>query len=275
MLRTLLTAFFALAFAAVSMAAAPEMPSETTDVKDAFIKGAITVKGEGYASDKPMSDAQKRMLAMRAAKTTALREIAEVLEGVTVTGDTTVENASASSDVVRTSVQGLVKGAQVIREIYDPVNASAIVYVSVPVSGIAGALLPYFSKDEAPRFQPISAQPGLSLSHDGLIIDARGTGFKPALLNRIVTQSGEVLYDPSKAAPDAIAGNGPAAYTDGIDKAYAMLLKMGSANPLMVKAAGAAKATDAELGPEDASAVFSSNQAGRFLESARIVFVLN
>ncbi|OGP15203.1 MAG: hypothetical protein A2054_05755 [Deltaproteobacteria bacterium GWA2_55_10] len=273
MRRLLLTAFFALVFAAAAIAAALEMPSETPDAKDAFIKGAITVKGEGYAPDKPMSEAQKRMLAMRAAKTTALREIAEVLGGVAVTGDTTVENAAASSDVVRTSVQGLVKGAQVIKEIYDPVNATAVVYVSVPVSGIAGALLPYFSSDESPRFQPLVSQPGLS--HDGLIVDARGTGFRPALINRIITQGGEVLYDPSKAAPEVVAENGPAAYTDSIDKAFAMLLKRGSANPLVVKAAGATRATDAELGPEEASAVFSSNQTGRFFVNAKVVFVLN
>src|SRR3990172_2184714 len=273
MQKIFLIPFFALVFAVSSMAAAPDLPTETTDAKDAFMKGAITVKGEGKAPEKPMSEAQKRMLAMRAAKTSALREVAEVLNGVSVMGDTTVENAAASSDVVRTSVTGLVKGARVVKEIYDQVEASAAVYVSVPVAGIAGALFPYLSIDGAPRFQPLSTLPGLS--HDGLIIDARGTGFKPALLNRIISRGGEVLYDPSKAAPEVVAQNGPAEYTDSIDKAYAMLLKRGSANPLVVKAAVSTRATDAELGPDEASAVFSSNQSGRFLDNARVVFVLN
>ncbi len=265
--------FFTLAFAASSIAAAIDLPIETADAKEAFMKGAVTVKGEGKAPEKPMSEAQKRMLAMRAAKASALREIAEVLNGVSVMGDTTVENAAALSDSVSTSVQGLVKGARVVKEIYDPIEASAAVYLSVPLSGVAGALIPYLSIDGATGFQPLSTAPGAS--HDGLIIDLRGTGFKPALLNRIVTQGNEVLYDPSKAPVEALSQYGPAEYTDSIEKAYAMLLKRGSANPLVVKAVAAERATDAVLGPEEATAVFSSNQSGRFFESAKVVFVLN
>src|SRR3989304_5738364 len=91
-------------------------------------------------------------------------------------------------------------------------------------------LIPFFVLVFA--FSSMAAGPDLptppGLSHDGLIIDARGTGFKPALLNRIVSRGGEVLYDPSKAAPEVVAQNGPAEYTDSIDKAYAMLWKRGS-----------------------------------------------
>ena len=35
-------------------------------------------------------------------------------------------------------------------------------------------------------------------SYDGLIIDATEQNFRPALINRVFTPKGELLYDPSK-----------------------------------------------------------------------------
>lgn len=265
---------FLIAFAFASWAGVAEMPEETVDPGQAFISGAVTARGEGAAPDGSMSEARKRMLAMRAAKTVALREAAEMLAGVSVTGETTVKNAMAVSDAVRTSVRGLVKGAQVVKEVYDPVLGAAAVYVSVPMPGIAGSLIPHLSGGAGlPVFKPLAA--GAGGAFDGLIIDARAAEFKPALMNRIVTKGGEAVYDPSRVAGKIIAERGAAGYTNDIGKARSILAERGSVNPLLVKASGASSATDVELGPEDASAVFHSNQSGRYLEAARVVFVLD
>lgn len=264
----LLTLLFLLA----AFPARGETPRETRDAQEAFVNGAIVVKGEGASPQGFFTVAQKRIMALRAAKAGAFRETAEILDGVTVSGDTTVLNASAESDVVRTSAEGIVKGATVIKEEYDPATGTAAVYLSVPMQGVAAALAPQFSSlvSAAPAYSP-----GMNAStagYDGLIVDVRGHKFKPALFNRLLSKNGEALFDPARAGA---SGGAMAAYTNSLTDARAILAKKGSANPLIVKASGVAASTDAELGPIEAAAVFYSNQNPRFLEAAKVVFVLD
>jgi len=250
---------------------AESVPQETLDAQAALVNGAIVVKGIGASPQGPFTLAQKRIMALRAAKAVAFREAAELLDGVTVSGDTTVFNASVESDIVKTSAEGIIKGASVVKEEYDIASGTAAVYLSVPMQGVAAALVPQIPGllPQMPQYNPAMA--ASTAAYDGLVIDVRGLAFKPALFNRAVTKSGEAVYDPSKV----LKGSALPAYTNGINEAKAILSKKGSVNPLVVKASGVAGQTDAELGPIEATAVFYSNQASKFLEAAKVVFVLD
>jgi len=261
------------------MCAAPSMAvdafQETAMPQDALLSGAITVKGEGASPQGLFTQAQKRIMALRAAKAVAFREAAEILDGVTLTGDTTVLNASASSDVVRASVEGVIRGAVVLSEEYDPETGAASVFLSVPMGAVAASILPQMSSISPGASMYNTSMNATTARYDGLVVDARGTGLRPALMNRLVTAGGEVVYDPSKASQKALSEYGPAAYTNDVAKAKALLAKRGSSQPLVVKARGTASSTDAELGPIEAGAVFFSNQHTGFLQAARVVFVLD
>lgn len=276
----LLPVFFVLFVTAVAAELGDNTPTLVTDPGQAFVSGSIVVKGEGAApADRSFTGAQKRIMALRAAKVVALREVAEIVDGVAVNGETTVVNAMNESDVVRTTVQGLIKGAQVVKEAYDPLSEMAVVYVSVPMTGpngLIGALLPQVAPMYpfgAPPFLPPAGatQPG---AYDGLILDVRGQPFKPALINRVLTDEGEVVYDPASVAQDILVERGAAEYTNDIGKARALLGERGSTNPLVVKAGGVVKSTDVKIPSNDAGAIFSSNQSSNFLEGAKVVFVL-
>ena len=265
----------ALLFFIVSSATADDSRQETLNARDAFMRGAITVKGEGASPQGLFTQAQKRIMALRAARAGALREAAEILDGVTVAGETTVLNAAAEADTVRTSAEVIIKGATVVKEEYDLSTGAAFVYLSVPMEAVAAAILPQLSSflPNAPMYNPaLNASTG---RYDGLAVDARGLGLKPALLNRIVTAKGEVIYDPSKATQKALSEHGPAVYANAVAAAKELLAKKGSVKPLVVKASAVARSTDAELGPIEAGAVFFSNQYTGFLEAARVVFVLD
>lgn len=272
---------FILLFAAAAYAESDGLPEVVTDINKAFVKGSLVVKGEGGApADPGLSLVQKRILALRAAKVTALRETAEILNGVTVSGETLVENAAAASDTVRSTVQGIVKGAQVIKEVYDPLSELGVVYITVPLTGPNGllsALLPKVIPMMPPgmegAFQP-PAGFALDENYDGLIVDVRELAFKPALINRVVTKNNEVVYDPSSVESAVLGERGAAEYTDDIGKAKALLAERGSKNPLVVKAEALVRSTDVEVGEESAGAISASNQTNKFLESARVVFVL-
>lgn len=280
----LLPVFFFL-LAGVVMAADPQI---VTDQRQAFITGSIIVKGEGAApTGKGMSAAQKRIMALRAAKVVALRELAEIVEGVAISGDTLVINAAVESDTIRASVQGLVKGAQIVKEAYDPMSEMGVVYLSIPMTGPNGLLatllpqvLPTVPLSPFPPYQPPVAAPEAPVAppavknYDGLIIDVRMQAFKPALINRVVTKNGEIIYDPTKVAQNILVERGAAEYTNDVGKAKALLSERGSSNPVIIKGEGLVKATDVEIGPDDASSVFTSNQSNNYLEGAKVVFVL-
>ncbi|MEK7772862.1 MAG: hypothetical protein AAB307_00820 [Deltaproteobacteria bacterium] len=262
------------------------LPQVVTDPAQAFITGSIVVKGEGAAPpNKTLTAAQKRIMALRAAKVIALREIAEIINGVAVSGDTRVLDAAVESDTVRAGVEGIVKGAQVIKEVYDPLSEMAGVYVSVPLTGPNGVIamllpqvIPVMPLPQYQPYQPMApveaAQQAQARNYDGLILDVREKPFKPALINRVLARNGEIIYDPTKVAQNILVERGAAEYTNDVGKARALLGERGSSNPLVVKAGGVVKSTDVELAPEDASTVFSSNQSNNFLEGAKVVFVL-
>ena len=275
-------------FAQVSLAdLKPVIPKEVRKNTEIFSERVIIVKGEGVApADRPLSDAQKGMMAKRAAKVVALRELAEVLQGVQVTGATTVRDAAVASDEIRVTVDGLVKGAEVIYEEYDKGDQAAVVVVRMPLDGPGGViedLKPMIIKyaaalpDASVRYAPPPAAvppPPPPEPFDGLIVDATGTGFRPALINRILAQNGAVILAPSTIAPEILARRGCGDYTSEVGKAEAILRNLQSRNPLHIKVIGLQGTTDLRVSEKDSVSIFDANKKTRFLESARVVFVL-
>ncbi|MBI5235460.1 MAG: LPP20 family lipoprotein [Deltaproteobacteria bacterium] len=269
---------FLAAFASASTAFAENM-QEIRDTKQALMAGKLVVKGEATA-DQTLPVGQRKLMAMRGAKVIALREIAEVIDGVVVSGESTVANMSAQSDIVRSSVQGLVKGAQIVKEDYDQLSGIATVWVAVSMRGVDGllpSLLPQAIQalPTAPSYQPTPEQARVAVvNYDGLILDVREQAFRPALINRVLSQSGDVVYDPAKVAQNILVERGAAEYTNDVGKAKALLSERGSTNPVVIKASGLVKSTDVQIGKDDATAIYASNQAKNFLEGAKVVFVL-
>lgn len=273
--------FLLLALPVVAMA--EQLPQVTTDPSQAFITGSLTVKGEGAApTDRPLSAAQKKILAIRAAKVAALRELAEILDGVAVSGETIVKDAATQSDTIRAAVQGMVKGAKVIQEAYDPMTEMGAVYVSISMhgaNGISGQLLPQILPTLPPPMAAVYMPPATMPAappqpYDALILDIREHSFKPALINRILAENDEILYDPTKIAQNILVERGAGDYTNDVGKAKAILSERGSKNPLVVKAAGVVKFTDVQVTGDDAANIFAANQKSNFLEGAKVVFVL-
>ena len=56
------------------------------------------------------NQAQKRLMAVRAAKADAFRQLVEIINGVHVNSETVVKDFVTESDVIKTKVEGLIKG---------------------------------------------------------------------------------------------------------------------------------------------------------------------
>src|SRR5437763_366327 len=99
-----------LALAALTLAQAAALVQDTPNGQIDWAAGTITVKGNGAPPDHG-SAPQKRLMAKRAAVADAYRNLAEVVKGVHVTSETTVENFVTTNDTIKTSVDALIKGA--------------------------------------------------------------------------------------------------------------------------------------------------------------------
>jgi hypothetical protein len=110
--------------------------------------------------------------------------------------------------------------------------------------------------------------------YDCIIIDATEHGFRPALINRVYTGKGEVLYDPSKISQKILVEKGCGEYANSIPKARSALETRGAKNPLIIKAVGTTNPTDLQVSDDDAVKIFSANQKTPFLTEAKVAFVL-
>ncbi|TAL26726.1 MAG: hypothetical protein EPN94_02645 [Nitrospirae bacterium] len=261
----------------------------TQSTSDAFVNGYILVAAEGLPKADAISPGQKRLTAERAAEVLAYRKLAEFLDGVAVVGDSLVKDAALQYDLVRAAVAGFVKGARVVHKEYNKEDETALVIMKIGMTGpgsfadalYAKILKPDVKKEliEQPQQQPPAPQykhkpVPLEEKYDGLVIDATEQNFRPALINRLFSQKGEVLYDPSKISQKVLVEQGCGEYTNSVDKAKAALDQRGAKNPLIVKASGSVNPSDLQISDDDAVKIFSANQKAGFFAAAKVAFVL-
>jgi len=91
--------------------------AQDTFVGDTFDRGSIDYNGRkvkatgiGYIPQNVINAGQARRAALRIAKQDAMRQLIEIVNGVTLTSETTMSGAMFD-DVIKTQVQGAIRGA--------------------------------------------------------------------------------------------------------------------------------------------------------------------
>ncbi|WP_419779219.1 hypothetical protein [Maridesulfovibrio sp.] len=303
-------------------AVADEKIVEVVNADDVFQKGYIQVIGESEAG-------QSRYRAKRAAEVVAQRRMLEIFQGLRLSGKTTVRDGMLTSERVRTTVQGTLRGAVPCGESFDRTEGYARVCLRLNLHGrdsVYSAFdeiilkepealkvrdIPAFKPETLPEIvapaveqkkdemvakvektevpaetekveppvqttEPASEkiQAAVATPVDGIIVDVRDFDFKPALVNRILTEKNEVLFDPSKVLNQVLIERGCGGYTTDLQKARALLESWGSKSPMVLKGKTVQNVTDAVVSVEDASTVFAYDQKYNLLAQARVVFVL-
>jgi hypothetical protein len=123
-----------------------------------WTQGVVTAKGSGAPPSKGVTNvAQARLMAERAAKADALRNLLETVKGVRVDSETTVESFTTKSDRVLTRVSGIVIGARLVDTKY---LSDGAVEVTMSIN-LTGELLAVMLQELPPLTRPPMPAPPL------------------------------------------------------------------------------------------------------------------
>ena len=277
-------------FILASLTAQDDFVGETFDRGSInYADRTIQATGIGFIPVNVINAGQARRSAMRIAKQDALRQLIEIVNGVNVTSETTVSGAMFD-DVIKTQVQGAIRGARKVGEPKYLSDTSVEVVYEVSMNNISRALLPMAERAPVLSYESVTAtgtaaaaagQGGgaaaapASGGVTGIIIDGSGLGLRPAMSPRILNQSGTVLYGPGQYDRDYAAANGVVGYAKTLGQAKADTRVQG--NPLVLRgasASGTAK-TDVIISNADAGKLVSAGRSAGLLQDCRIMFVLN
>ena len=268
-------------------------------IGDVFENGSInygdrTIQaiGIGFIPENVINAGQARRSAMRIAKQDALRQLIEIVNGVNVTSETTVSGAMFD-DVIKTQVQGAIRGARQIGQPKYLSDTSVEVVYEVKMADISRVLLPMAEKAptltfddtnvsvsgtvaSAPEQQQTGTDTGVkSGGVTGIIIDGTGLGLRPAMSPRILNQGGSVVYGPGQYSRDYAAANGVAGYAKSLDQAKGDTRVQG--NPLIIRAASTSGSSSADviISNADAGKLAVADGAAGLLKNCRVMFVLD
>jgi len=279
-----------------------------------WTSGIIIAKGSGAPSPDAQNPAQGRIFAKRAAISDARRNLLETLEGVRVASTTVVKEYMVENDVIKTRVQGIIKGSKVTDTKY---MSDGSVEVTVSMS-IKGDLLSLFLKPvekkamapvkvikgdipkpevmpEKPVTEPapdvkVPSEPKVSKTEEpkaeeppplklpdytGLVVDARALKLKPALIPRILELSGKELYHTNVASREGAAENGVALYSR--DLTAAQTNPRVADNPVTLKPVSVSEKSpsDIVMSDKDAEILKAIIKQKGFLKQCRVMIVID
>ena len=93
----------------------------------------LSAEGFGFADVKRFPESQARLMAVRAARIDAQRNLLETINGVQVTAGTTVKDMALESDIVGTRVKGMLQGAFELSSSVDRDGDSLVASVTMAV----------------------------------------------------------------------------------------------------------------------------------------------
>ena len=245
-----------------------------------YSEQAINAIGIGFVPSTAVNAGQARRMALRIAKQDAMRQLIEIVNGVTLTSETTMSGAMVD-DVINTKVQGFIRGARPVGQPKYLSDTSVEMEYSVPMSGISDIVFPPVTVPATTQ-APNNNQPAAAANNTtqaggvtGIIIDARGLKARPAMAPRILDQNGNAIYGPGKYSRQYAVKNGVAGYSKTLETAQQDQRVVG--NPMVVKGVGTSgtNRTDITISNADVSKIDMANRNYKVLNDCRVLILID
>jgi hypothetical protein len=249
--------------------------------------GYIEALGIGAPPDRSIGKINARPMALRAAKVDAYRNLLEMTKGVQVDARTTIKDFTVESDVVNTQVEGLIKGAQVLKQEYMS-DGTVEVTMRMPLYGnLSQIIVPLAIEKRKSIPPPVPSAPAppapavtapaspAPVAYTGLVVDARGIGARPAMSPRIYDEDGKEVYGSANVEREYAVQQGMSGYARDLTAAQSN--QRVTANPVTVKAlkTGSPGKSDLVISNADAGQIRASAQNASFMKKCRVMIVLD
>lgn len=227
-----------------------------------------TATGLGVPPKNAASAAQSREMTRAAAWSVALANLLEVVNGIRVDAQTTVQNHVATNTEIQTRVEGMVKRAELIQEQEMPTGEFQTTVQmhfhenilpppprpsTIDIPSIPSIAQPSPGKGEK-KNTGVGKGPTISNSeqskkpYTGLLIDARGTKVKQVLRPEIKTTTNVVVYCKYHVRDSLLPKKDSGRIVEYLtDEATARTHPRSGANPLIIKAVQGADTDSSEL----------------------------
>ncbi|MBC7475715.1 MAG: LPP20 family lipoprotein [Candidatus Sericytochromatia bacterium] len=244
-----------------------------------WTKQEVIVTGTGAPPEKG-SAAQRRLMSIRAAKVDAYRQLLEVIEGVHINAETTVRDFVTESDVIKTQVTGIVKGATQVGPPKYLSDGSVEVVMTINMFGnksVASVIIPPEIKEEAKiPVVPSKVEPAtVSENYTSLILDCKELDVLPAMSPAIFDADGGELYVSNLPIdPDYVINQGIVSYARSISQAEKN--ERAGSNPLIIKAQGVKGLfkSDMTISNTDAKKLLGAEEKNSFLKNFKVIMIL-
>lgn len=230
-------------------------------------------------------------IATKTARHLAYEKLAETVNGLNLYSDATYDRELMMDANLRTVMRAMIRGARVVDEERKQFSDGSIwveVTLGLKLYGGDGLMSPSLDWQQRhpekmkPAETPQPVQPVTASAPEptvekftGLIVDATGLGASPAMLPKIVSQDGNILYGTGEIMRDYVVQMGLMGYQNSVAKARGQ--DRVGANPLVVKAvavSGKSKC-DYVVNSGDAALIQAAASATSFLKECRVVAVLD
>jgi len=229
----------------------------------------VRATGSGAPNPDAPNIAAARLGAERAAKADALRNILETVKGVRIDSQTLVVNAMTQSDTIQTQVQGIVRGARVVKTRYLS-DGAVEVTIEIPMAGpLTQAVLPPTS------FGTQSVPKEGNAVYTGVVFDSQGLSVRPAMAPKVLDEDGREVYGSAFVSQEWAAKYGIVGYVKDLDAAKKN--DRVAANPLVLKAVkiSGSGGSDLVISNADAQGLKDMSKNLSFLEQCRVLVVVD
>jgi len=251
-------------------------------------KGIVEAKGTGVPPKSVRANQLERSAAIKDAIGVASHNLFGTLQEIRIDTDTKLSDVIANNQEIANKLKTLVKEAAITRRGHLPDGTVEVTLQMSLCDGFAHLILPpeikyiesvqpiQVGKTSKTATSPDESEPNCTPKcYTGIVVDARGIGFKPAMAPRIIDENGDEVFGTAFASREFAVKSGMVGYTSNLGMALKNPRVMD--HPMMLKGLTTKGQghCDIIVSVSDANRLRSNFNHLSFLKKCRVMIVLD